>query len=163
LLLGLKVAGSDLDRQAVHGAGENLQWLVKEYGEKHGLTENYRLSVQDVTQVTMQESGTQADVIVTEPFLGKPNPLPAQVDNMLKGLEKLYLGAFKQWKQVLKVGGVVAITLPVVSTGKSVKTVQNLIDRLESLGYTRENGSFLYTKLHATVQRAVSFYRLNTK
>ncbi len=156
LMVGVTVMGSDLDHEAVHGAGQNLQWVVKEYG----VPEPARLSIQDATQVSLQEVGNKVDCIVTEPFLGKPNPTPANVDNILKGLEKMYIGAFKQWKLILKTGGKVAIVFPVVTLGKSVKTVQSVIDRLESLGYTRENGPYIYTKLHAPVQRAVYVYRL---
>ncbi|MEK7458708.1 MAG: hypothetical protein AAB612_04495 [Patescibacteria group bacterium] len=156
LMVGVTVMGSDLDSTAVHGAGQNLQWLVKEYG----VPEPARLSIQDAVRVSLQETGSKIDCIVTEPFLGKPNPTPANVDNILKGLEKMYIGAFKQWKLILKTGGKVAIVFPVVTLGKSVKTVQSVIDRLESLGYTRENGPYIYTKLHAPVQRAVYVYRL---
>ena len=156
LMLGSTVMGSDLDSQAVHGAGKNLQWLVKEYS----VSEPSRLSIQDATRVSLQETGTKVDCIVTEPFMGKPNPTLANVDNILKGLEKMYIGAFKQWKLILKTGGKVCIVFPVVTLGKTVKTVQSVIDRLESLGYTREKGPYIYTKLHAPVQRAVYVYRL---
>ncbi|MBI5151126.1 MAG: hypothetical protein HZA34_01000 [Candidatus Pacebacteria bacterium] len=156
LLMHMKVAGSDLDTDAVHGAGENLAWLSKEFNAQG----EYMLSVQDATQVTLKETKEKVDCIVTEPFLGKPNPTPTSVQNMLRGLEKLYIGAFKQWKTILKPKGCVVIAFPEVTVGKSVKTVQTLIDRLESLGYTREKGPFLYTKLHASVQRALYVYRL---
>ena len=156
LMVGSTVMGSDLDSEAVHGAGQNLQWLVTEYG----VAEPARLSIQDATRVTLQEVGNKVDCIVTEPFLGKPNPTTANVDNILKGLEKMYIGAFKQWKLILKVGGTVAIVFPVITLGKTVKTVQPVIDRLESLGYTREKGPYIYTKLHAPVQRVVYVYRL---
>lgn len=156
LMVGATVMGSDLDMKAVHGAGQNLQWLVQEYA----VSEPARLSIQDATRVTLQETGSKIDCIVTEPFLGKPNPTPANVGNIIKGLEKMYIGAFKQWKLILKAGGRVAIVFPVVTLGKSVKTVQSVIDRLESLGYTREKGPYIYTKLRAPVQRAVYVYRL---
>lgn len=156
VLMQMRVVGSDLDADAVHGAAENLSWLSKEFGTQ----EQYTLSIQDATQVTLKETKEKVDCIVTEPFLGKPNPTPTNVQNMLRGLEKLYLGAFKQWKTILKPNGCVVIAFPEVTVGKGVKTVQSLIDRLESLGYTREKGPFLYTKLHASVQRALYVYRL---
>ena len=128
--------------------------------KEYGVPEPARLSIQDATQVSLQEVGNKVDCIVTEPFLGKPNPTLANVDNILNGLEKMYIGAFKQWKLILKTVGKVAIVFPVVTLGKSVKTVQSVIDRLESLGYTRENDPYIYTKLLTPVQRAVYVYRL---
>ena len=54
-----------------------------------------------------------------------------------------------------KPGGVVVIAFPFVQHKDRVKTVQTLIDRLESLGYTRENGPYFYTRPNAFVQRAL--------
>ena len=157
MLLGAHVIGTDLAPDSIHGAGNNLAWMQKEYS----LTDAYSLAVQDVTQLTtVQTNNQKVDAIVTEPFLGKPNTEPADIDNMLKGLEKLYLGSFKQWLQILKPGGVVVIAFPFVQHKDRVKTVQTLIDRLESLGYTREKGPYLYTRPNAFVQRALYVYRL---
>lgn len=157
MLLGAHVIGTDLAPDSVHGAGNNLAWMQKEYT----LTDTYSLAVQDVTQIsTVQTNNQKVDAIVTEPFLGKQNPDPADIDNMLKGLEKLYLGAFKQWLQILQPGGVVVIAFPFIQHKDRVKTVQTLIDRLESLGYTREKGPYLYTRPGAFVQRALYVYRL---
>ncbi|HKY74424.1 MAG TPA: DNA methyltransferase [Patescibacteria group bacterium] len=156
-VLGAHVVGSDQDKEAVHGAGKNLQWLT----ERFSLPEDsIRLSVQDATQITDKETGGKVDCIVTEPFLGKPNPTLATVDNMLKGLERLYLGSCKQWLKLLKPNGRVVIVFPYVQFGKRVKSMEPLIDRLESLGYTREKGPYIYTKPYAIVQRAVYVFRL---
>jgi len=38
----------------------------------------------------------------TQPFLGKQTPNLKKIDNLYLGLEKLYLGAFKNWRQFLK-------------------------------------------------------------
>lgn len=156
MMLGAKAIGSDLDRTAVHGAGENLAWFCKTFQKPA----NYILSVQDATQVSLLETKERIDAIVTEPFLGRPNPKPAMFDNIIKGLEKMYLGVLKRWTGVLKKGGAVALVVPSFVDGERVKTLDILIDRLETLGYTREKGPLLYTRPKTVVQRNINVYRM---
>lgn len=150
-MLGCEVIGSDQSQDSVHGSGENLHWLQK------SLTKELksRLSIQDATQLSEQETGGKLDIIVTEPFLGKPTPNPDEVGRIAMGIEKLLLGAMKKWRGVLKPNATIVIIFPQWVVGKQVKNLHALVDRLGSLGYNRLKGPLLYSREQTQVQREI--------
>jgi hypothetical protein len=93
--------------------------------------------------------------IVTEPFLGKPTPQEAEVANIFKGLEKLYLGVFKQWQTILADQAEVVIVLPLVETSRHTFNLEGLIDKLANLGYTTVFQPIIYKRPQAIVQRQI--------
>lgn len=151
LMRGCKVAGSDLDQEAVMGTQNNLNWFSKEYSARS----DGRVFFCDATAVTLQHLGEAVDLIVTEPFLGKQTPKAEQLPNIFKGLEKLYLGTFKQWTKVLKQGGTVVIVFPYVEEGKQRFSLEGIIDKLEKFGYTSKFEPVLYHRPETTVQRQI--------
>lgn len=149
-LIGWEVSGSDISSEAVHGTAENMHWFAEIYNKP----EPKGLFVADATHVSPDQTG-HVDAIVTEPFLGKPQPNPKDVPNIFKGLEKLYLGCFKQWTKVLKDGGEVVIVTPLVETPKHTYSLQKLIDNIQSLGYNLVSGPMIYRREQTIVQRAI--------
>lgn len=152
------VIGSDLDGQATSGAEKNLSWLKNEYN----LSGEVKIFLSDVVQINKYSDlkNNPVDAIVTEPFLGKPKPQLDQLDNIYKGLEKMYLGAFKVFKEILKNGGKVVIVFPMVETYKTTYSLKNLIDKLEELGYTTTSEPVLYARQNAVVQRQIYVFKL---
>ena len=71
----------------------------------------------------------------------------------------MYLGFLKNLILILEPGSNVVMIFPQLTFGKSVKNMHSLIDRLESLGYTREKGPYLYTRPHTIVQREIYLLR----
>jgi len=155
LLIGTEAVGSDISQEAVLGAGKNLLWLKEQWG----LQKEYSLSVQDASHLTQQTLVKRFNAVATEPFLGKQNPTMEAANNILKGLEKMYLGFLKSLGTILPKGSNVAIIVPQLTFGKSVKNMHSLIDRVGSLGYTREKGPFLYTRPQTVVQREIYVLR----
>ena len=155
LMLGASSVGSDIAQEAVHGAGKNLFWLKEQWHVK----QEYSLSVQDAVHISKQTIGRSVTSVATEPFLGKQNPSIDAAKNILKGLEKMYLGFLKNLTLILEPGSNVVMIFPQLTFGKSVKNMHSLIDRLESLGYTREKGPYLYTRPHTIVQREIYLLR----
>jgi hypothetical protein len=93
---------------------------------------------------------------VTEPFLGKPKPLPAAMKNIFRGLEKLYLGAFKQWLNFLKPGATIVMVWPLVQTDRMTFTLEHLIDKLKVWGYTLQiDPPVRYARPGAIVERQI--------
>lgn len=160
-LLDCNCVGSDLDADAYLGTSENLNWLE----ETAGITFNRTVFKADVTHSNndMQLAEKSIDAIVTEPFLGKPKPQPKKVPNIVKGLEKMYLGAFKQWKKVLKDGAVVVMVFPAIKTPKHEYTLHNLIDKLESFGYSTMSEPLEYSRPGAVVKRHIHQFRYQSK
>lgn len=158
-LRNCQVIGSDIDKEAVTGTQTNLDWFNQEYN----LESDFKVFHQDVTQAINQLSPQSVDLIVTEPFLGKPRPQPHKVPDIFKGLEKLYIGAFKRWTQILKDGAQVVIVFPKVTIGKKTYTLDSLIDKLEKIGYTTTLGPLPYSREQATVKRQIYRFTYNQK
>jgi tRNA G10 N-methylase Trm11 len=159
LMVGHDVIGSDLDGKATAGAEKNLEWLKQEYD----LTGDWKVFFSDASQVHKMSdlSNNLVDAIVTEPFLGKPKPELKQLENIYKGLEKMYLGAFKAFKAVLKDQGKIVIVFPMVEAPKKVYDLSNLIDKLAQLGYTTTSEPIVYARKNAVVQRQIFVFTVN--
>ncbi|HYD35582.1 MAG TPA: hypothetical protein VD999_05920 [Vitreimonas sp.] len=157
LLTGANVVGSDSDAVAVKGTQANLQWLEKKYD----VEERYKVFTSEVANVPPTQLPSKIDVIVTEPFLGKPTPRPVELPNIFKGLEKLYWGAFRKWTQILQAPAVIVIIFPVVESEKHTFTLENLIDKLAPLGYTILSEPIIYRRPQAVVQRQICLFSFN--
>lgn len=161
LLTGHNVIGSDLDETAVLGSIQNLEWLQDAYPQ----VKNKKISIfkKDVTQVTLADTKSQVDSIVTEPFLGRLRPQMSFLPRMFKGLKKTYLGAFKQWTTILKPGGYVVIVFPKVITPRTTFSCESLIDKLEKMGYISQFEPVVYSRPQAITQRELYLFKFEQK
>lgn len=156
LLRNVEVVGSDQDTTAILGCQNNLEWLIREYELS---VPTPPVFVKDATQVSKRDLPELVDAIVTEPFLGKPKPQLAAVPGMIKGLEKLYLGTFKNWREILKPGAVVVMIWPKVVLGSKTFTLDSLIDKLGQLGYTTISEPIEYARPQAIIHRQIHQFR----
>jgi len=85
----------------------------------------------------------------------------ARVKNILKGLEKLYIGSLKEWVGLLKPRARVVIAMPAYVTPSGVFRVKNVVDRCERDGYTLLTGPIGYSRPQAVVRR--EFYIFQKK
>lgn len=159
LLMGWNVVGSDRDETAVEKARGNLRWLT----EKNALGVTYRLLVSDAVHVSDTLDPASIDAIVTEPYMG-PTKLSGResrddVKNIIKGLEKLYIGCLRDWHKILKPTGVVMMALPVYVTHGNTYFVKKVIDMCEMLGYTIQTGPIEYSRPQAVVKRAFYLFK----
>lgn len=162
-LLGSQIVGSDLDATAMAGTEANLQWLAQTYPESASKVANAKLQIADVTHVQWPKLARTIDVLVTEPFLGKPKPDLAAVKNIFRGLEKLYLGAFKQWLNFLKPGAKIVMVWPLVKTDKITFTLEHLVDKLKVWGYTLQiDPPVRYARPGAVVERQIIVFTWNS-
>ncbi len=148
-VLGCSIMGSDADPVAIDGTAKNLRWLNSEYN----LEKEYTLRNADVTKV--QFPANSVSHLVTEPFLGKPGPREHQLPGIFKGLQKLYLGAFKHWRNFLQDGATVVIVMPLVTDFAETFSLRSFIDGLTVLGYTTSSEPIVYARPNATVQREI--------
>lgn len=158
LVMGWNVVGADNDATAVERARGNLRWLM-EHHEAEGVTS--RLHVSDAVHISESVDAATIDAIVTEPYMG-PTEIAVgrksaeELKNIVKGLEKLYIGCLRDWLRVLKPRGVVMMALPVYTLGGRTYFVKKVIDMCETLGYTISTGPIEYGRPQAVVKR--SFY-----
>jgi len=172
LITGWQVMGADIKSEATTKANQNLTWLISIY--RYIEKSERKLFISDATHVSNQVEKERLDAIVTEPYLGPPFETIAgqlkyrgqavsleKIINTIKGLEKLYLGCFKEWRALLKSTGKMVIIFPeIVWQGKKY-SVKKPIDNCEMLGYTLSQGPFEYARPQAIVRRKIYIFKKN--
>jgi tRNA G10 N-methylase Trm11 len=157
------VMGSDTSEDVVLKAQKNLNWITEKYPDTGG--KFIDITVRDAVHVAEFITKDSIDAIVTEPFMGSTSIAtrnvidPSKVKNIIKGLEKLYIGCLREWKKILKPGGVILIALPAYSVGGREYFVKKVVDMCENLGYTIEVGPIEYSRPQAIVKRQFFVFR----
>lgn len=155
----LDVCGSDIDQNAVFGTRDNLEWFKQEYNK----TIQSKVFYGDASHLDLTNFSRKADLLVTEPFLGKQTPLDHELANVFRGLEKMYLGSFKSFAKVLNNGAIVAIVFPRVETSKRTYSLDGLIDKLKTKGYNLLVDPVLYAREGARVARQICLFSFSDK
>lgn len=133
VMLGVKkIFGTDISGQAIKDSQENLRWLFKTFS-------NLQADV-EITSRDAQHINVAADVIVTEPYLGKPlrghEPQP-WLHQQAKELQTLYLRGFENWAQELRPGARVVMIWPeFVFPGENI--VVDIEQAVTNLGFRQE-------------------------
>jgi len=150
------LVGSDIDQEAVIGTQRNIAWLSDQYK----ISTPNTLFVSDVMQPQYpQQIKKSVNLMVTEPFLGKMTPNQKNAANIIKGLHKMFLGAFKKWRPVLKDGAIIVIALPKLVYDNREYRLDDLVDKLSQLGYTSTSETYVYGRENATTQREITTFR----
>ena len=149
---GVNAIGSDIDSISIEKAKKNMSWILSRYK----LASSIRIFQADATHIDEYIDKNSIDTIVTEPHLGPPNVDFREIQNIMKGLEKLYIGCFRCWRSILKNNGTVVIAFPSFVTAKTVYSMKKVIDTCETLGYTKLLGPMTYGRPQAVVRR--NFY-----
>lgn len=151
----IQVIGSDLDIASATGSRNNIEWYRDQIIETLNEAAVYN---QDATRLILPK-GQKVTYLVTEPFLGKPKPQPDQLANIFKGIEKLYLGAFKHWRTILAPGAKIVCIFPAVlsdhTPGYPTVTLKALVDKLVQFGYTTTSESVVYHRPQAVISRQI--------
>ncbi len=159
MMLGYTGVGTDLRVEAVGQTQKNAEWLIGQYK----LTSQFAVATSDVAHLKPEMIGGKVHGVAAEGYLGALKPKPGAVPNIFKGLEKLYLGAFKQLATVMEPGSRIAIALPRIEIKKTVYTLAPLVDRLEAYGYNSVFSGLIYDRPDATTKREVFVFQLKTK
>lgn len=164
-LMGWDVLGSDASEDIVRKAKENVSWVTKQYSSASGRIEN--IFACDATHISEHIASGSINAIVTEPYMGSTGIVNTKVidqqkiRNMIKGLEKLYIGCLRDWQRVLISRGIVIIALPEYSISQKPYFVKKVVDMCENLGYTIVDGPIEYSRPQAVVKR--QFYIFQKK
>ncbi len=159
---GFTVAGSDTDAESVAGARQNTEWFISE----RELTTTAHIFQADVSraQLPIRE---KISYLVSEPFLGKQTPQPDQLGGIFKGLEKMYLGAFRHWRELLVPGAKIVCIFPCVqkatTPGYPDAHLHKLIDKLAEIGYTTTSETVVYHRPQAVISREIYQFTYTTE
>lgn len=163
LLRGVSVIGSDIDEQVKEKAKKNIAWVMKEYA----IQQEADVYAVDATHISGRLNGKKVEAIATEPFLGSSRigegkiTDPSEIADIVKGLDKLYIGCLKEWTSCLTENGVVVMAIPSFAVGGRVYSVKKVVDTCENLGYTKLLGPIAYGRPQAIVQRNFYIFRKN--
>lgn len=159
-VMGARVLGSDVVEEVVLKCKTNMDWIESRYPGSRGSVA--KIFHSDAVHASQTVAPRSVHAIITEPFMGSTSIVndshatPEKVKNIIKGLEKLYIGCLKDWKDILAPSGVVLIALPSYTIAHSVYFVKKVVDMCESLGYTIVDGPIEYSRPNAIVHR--NFY-----
>lgn len=171
--LGMKnINASDINVNVLKKCSENLNWFVNKFGVQDVIIKTYHSDAAKISQML----GSKIDIIVTEPFLGNARKLQKLNDNqngqnlknaivdlknILKGLEKMYLGCLKDWKKILTDNFAICIIVPEIKVKNQVYTIQ-FVEICEKLGYNII-GNYEYSREKAVVKRKIYLLTNNFK
>jgi len=151
------VIGMDIDQKAVNDTTANFRWVKQQIQS----AVSGRFEVCDASHVDEVIGSQTVHALATEPYLG-PIHLglgdisdPKKLKNILKGLQKLYIGALKSFRSVLAPHATVVFIIPQFTVNGRVYDVKNLIDSCENLGYTKVLGPIEYAREKAVVSRQI--------
>lgn len=158
LLLGIDVVGADLSNEQLVGAKQNLRWLNKIFPQT--IHKQFTLIKSDATHLS-ETISSPIDFIVTEPFLGPFKFSDAKIPNIVKGLQKLYLGALKDWVKFLPPKAKVVMIFPQFQIGKKVYQTSQFLDEKVDLGYNLLVKDLLFTRPGAHLVRQIVILEKN--
>ena len=161
---GFEMTGSDEQPASTRSSQKNLEWVAQQFSLDPETTP--KVFVHDVRTPFPEHLNNAIDVIVCEPFLGKPLSAPLAENLMTERLEELgdlYLSFFRNAKSVLRPGGVIVFALPAFvsrlgtpSQGSSRKVASNFL--LFPQGFIDVIGQIGYSEIHLLPEELVPYF-----
>jgi tRNA G10 N-methylase Trm11 len=94
-------------------------------------------------------------------FHASPNVVKAK--NVVKGLQKLYLGFFKSLARILAEQSVIVFAVPIIRTNEGSELEVRIVDRLSEFGYTLIEEGVVYSRLGSIVKRKIMVFCYGTR
>jgi tRNA G10 N-methylase Trm11 len=163
MLTGANITGSDISEEIAQKAKKNLDYTA----HNNKLTEiPINIFVSDAVNISHKISPESVDAVITEPFMGDPKLGEKKLDftkakNIIRGLEKLYIGCLRDWYKIIKINGRVCIAFPKIEINGRRLLVKKVIDTCEKLGYTKLLGPITYGREQAIVLRDFYLFKKN--
>jgi tRNA G10 N-methylase Trm11 len=159
LLLGLRMIGSDINKVAIKGSEQNLEWFRNRYKIAPG---KYGLETCDATKVAdlIGKSGQKIHAIATESTLGPiygQYPKPEEIVKNFKALQKLYTESFKEFTKFLPSKGRVVMCIP------AYRKSQNQYEMFPTLDFAATLGYKLVDIISPSVVKKLKFLKLTAR
>ena len=157
VLLGYKMLGSDINKLAVRGAEQNLEWFRNRYRISPG---KYHVETADARSVAHLLEGQKISAVVTECTLGpiySSYPKPAEITANFQELTKLYHESFAEFAKFLPPGGRIVMCIP------AYKRTREEYDRLDSLDFAKDLDYNQVAILSPAIAKKFSFLKLTDR
>ncbi len=153
------IIGSDIDPKAIKDTKKNMRWVMHEF-DVHPQLEMYTSSAQNIPSVLEEQS---VDVMIFEPFLGKPRKGHETRDDIvkqIKSLQTLYTESFIALRNILKDDGIILATIPVhYFENEPLRVKMNAV--LRPNGFERAHETLHYRQNGQYVGRDITIIRKN--
>jgi tRNA G10 N-methylase Trm11 len=158
------VIGGDINAEVLNKCEKNLRWFCEKFMWQHV---NMLMINSDAVKIS-DKLRQKVDLIVTEPFLGDARRISSlrgaavtkqssfedkKIKNIVKGLERMYIGCLKDWRKTLKPDGIICIIVPEIAVGGRVFTIP-FVEICAKVGYNIIN-SYDYHREKAVVKRKI--------
>lgn len=137
ILLGYKMLGSDINKAAIRGSEQNLEWFRNRYKISPG---KYHVETSDARDVAKLLAGQKVSSIVTEGTLGPmygQYPKPAEIQKNFKDLFALYQDSFAEFAKFLPAKGRIIMCIPAYRKSRDSYEKMPNLDFAPALGYNR--------------------------
>ncbi len=160
LHLGIhRIVGSDASEKAVSDTKQNIVW-TKEQFHISGVEAEVIVAKAEALKEYLKPNSI--DVLVSEPYLGKPlkgNESAAFLQKQVEDLRQLYFAAFSSFASILKPGGKVVFVIPQFRVNGSWLMI-DCVEEIQQLGFTLSplldtDPSLLYWRPDQLVGRGV--------
>lgn len=134
IIMGYKGIGADISEKAIEAAEKNLLWIKNRYKLPPG---RFELILSDVKDLSKNLPKVSLMAIVTEGTLGpsyQEMPDDREIQKNFHDLEKVYLAAFRSFKEILMPEKRIVIALPAYRRGSNYQYFE-IIDKILKLGY----------------------------
>jgi tRNA G10 N-methylase Trm11 len=151
--------GFDKSDRAVNDTKNNLSWLAEKYQLDLSKIE---IEQSDVNNLSNKFKPKTIDHIITEPYLGPPlkgNEGDKQIDLIIEELENIYLQAFANFKEILKMKGKAIIVFPIFKIRNNYKKLV-ILNEIEELGFKILNKEdLIYSRPKQFVWREIIIFK----
>lgn len=157
LLLGFKALGSDINKIAIKGSEQNLEWFRNRYKIAPG---KYHFEVADACEVSKLLQGQNISAVITEGTLGplySEYPSEKDIAKNFKELEHLYTRAFQEYSKFLPSKGRVVMCIP------AYKKTRDFYQKLPSLDFAKALGYNLVDIIPLPIVKSLPFLKLTER
>jgi len=106
-----KIIANDSSKKAIEDSKQNVKWISTEINK----TPNIEFLTERAEQLHLKLKEGSANIIVTEPFMGKPllgRETENELENQANGLSDMYLASFRSFHKILAPNGTIVFIFP---------------------------------------------------
>ncbi|MBI5530358.1 MAG: hypothetical protein HY918_02550 [Candidatus Doudnabacteria bacterium] len=135
ILLGYKMLGSDINKKAIKGSEQNLEWFRNRYKISPG---KYHLETADAREIPKLLAAQKVCAVVSEGTLGPiygSYPKQGEIEQNFKDLTSLYQDCLKEFANLLPSKGRIVMCIPAYKKTRETYEMLPSLDFIKPLGY----------------------------
>ncbi|HAT04039.1 MAG TPA: hypothetical protein DCS29_04700 [Candidatus Magasanikbacteria bacterium] len=139
------ITGSDFSQKAIGDAKKNVDWMMNQYP----VSTYPNIFLSDATKLLDHLKPNSINIIVSEPYLGKPlrdNEKKEILIQQADELKKLYIESFKEFHKILKKNGTIIFIIPKFRYNNDWITI-DCLEEIKRIGFEQKPFNKTYASL----------------